>query len=64
MAPHKVLRCQNKVGRPVGGDLPVTLHQLVQLQAHEAGHSGRAGGDGRDDPPGDALALWSTRTVS
>lgn len=33
------------------------LHQLVQLQAHQARHGGRGGGDGRDDPPCDALAL-------
>lgn len=37
----------------------MALHQLVQLQAHQAGNGGCGGGDGRDDPPCDAFALWS-----
>lgn len=40
----------------------MALHQLVQLQAHQARHGGCGGGDGWDDPPGDALALWRKGT--
>lgn len=53
----EVLDGQVDVSRAVRADLLVTLNQFVQLQAHEARHRGRGGGDGWDDPPGNALTL-------
>lgn len=63
-AKHNVRDWQVHVSRAVGADVPVTLHQFVELQAHQAGHRGRGGGDGWDDPPGDALTLWRRQQTS
>lgn len=57
LAPHKVLDSQVEIGCAVGADLLVTLHQFVQLQAHQARHCGCGGGYGWDDPSSNALTL-------
>ena len=53
----KVVHGQAEVGRSEGADLPVALHQLVQLQTHQASHCRCGSRYGRDDPPSDALTL-------
>lgn len=52
-----MLDSQDEKRSPVRADLPVTLHQFIQLQAHQARHSCCGGGYGWDDPSSNALAL-------
>lgn len=61
LAPHKTLHTQDEISCTVRADVLVTLHQLIQLQAHQACHGSCGGGYGRDDSSSDALALWRTR---
>lgn len=54
---NEVLHGQVQVTCAVRLDLLVALDQFEQLQAHQACHSRRGGGDGGDDPPSDAFTL-------
>lgn len=57
LGPHKILDRQHEVRCTVRAELLLTLNQFIQLQTHQARHSGRGGGDGRDDPSSDELTL-------
>lgn len=52
-----MLGAQVEIRGTVRADVPVTLHQFIQLQTHQAGHGSSGGGDGRDDLSSDALTL-------
>lgn len=54
-----LLQCLVDVGTTVRLHFRMAADQLVELQAHQAGHSGGSGGDSWDDPSGDQLALWA-----
>lgn len=56
-APNKILDSQDEIRGTVGANVLVTLHQFIQLQAHQARHCGCGGGYGWDDLPGNELTL-------